>query len=64
MRCIYCYGDGGEYAGKGVMSRETAWAAVDWLLVNSAAAPKVEYHRLRRRAAPQLPLAAGGSLLR
>jgi len=35
MRCVYCYGEGGEYGGRGVMSEETALAAVDWLLASS-----------------------------
>jgi uncharacterized protein len=35
LRCIYCYGEGGEYGGRGMMSEETALAAVDWLLANS-----------------------------
>jgi uncharacterized protein len=32
MRCPYCYGDGGAYGGGGVMSEETAFRAVDWLI--------------------------------
>ena len=35
MRCVYCYGEGGEYGGRGVMSEATALAAVDWLLESS-----------------------------
>jgi uncharacterized protein len=35
LRCVYCYGEGGEYGERGVMSEETALAAVDWLLTNS-----------------------------
>lgn len=35
MRCVYCYGQGGEYGGKGMMSEETAFMAVDWLMENS-----------------------------
>jgi uncharacterized protein len=41
MRCVYCYGDGGGYAGEGLMSEETALRAVDWLMENSGSAPKV-----------------------
>lgn len=41
MRCVYCYGKGGEYGERGMMSRETATAAVDWLLANSLDAKKV-----------------------
>lgn len=34
MRCIYCYADHGDYGGdrSGLMSRDTALAAIDWLL--------------------------------
>ncbi len=35
MRCVYCYGDAGQYAGKGMMSDETAYRAVDWLMANA-----------------------------
>ncbi|MBI4596284.1 MAG: nif11-like peptide radical SAM maturase, partial [Candidatus Tectomicrobia bacterium] len=41
MRCVYCYGDGGEYAGKGMMSEETAFRAVDWLIENTKSSEKV-----------------------
>ncbi len=41
MRCVYCYGEGGEYAGKGLMSDETAFRAVDWLMDNSKSLEKV-----------------------
>jgi uncharacterized protein len=41
MRCVYCYGDGGQYAGKGMMTEETAFRAVDWLMVNSKRAERV-----------------------
>lgn len=41
MRCIYCYGDGGKYAGNGMLSEETAFRAVNWLMVNSKTAEKV-----------------------
>lgn len=42
MRCVYCYGDGGQYAGRGMMTKETAFRAVDWLMVNSKTAQKVD----------------------
>lgn len=42
MRCTYCYGDGGSYAGDGLMSDATAIAAVEWLLANSGDAPIVK----------------------
>jgi uncharacterized protein len=41
MRCLYCYGQGGEYGQPGVMTGETAHAAVDWLMVNSLDAEQV-----------------------
>lgn len=41
MRCIYCFGNEGEYGHRGIMSVETAKAAVDWLIKNS-----MDYKRL------------------
>ncbi len=41
LRCVYCYGEGGEYGERGSMSERTALAAVDWLLDNSGDAHKV-----------------------
>lgn len=41
MRCVYCFGKGGEYGERGVMSRETAITAVDWLMANSLDAKMV-----------------------
>lgn len=35
MACVYCYGQGGEYANKGMMSADTAFKSVDWLMKNS-----------------------------
>lgn len=35
MACVYCYGQAGEYADKGMMTPATAFKAVDWLLANS-----------------------------
>lgn len=35
MACVYCYGQGGEYADKGMMNADTAFKAVDWLMKNS-----------------------------
>ncbi len=35
MACVYCYGQGGEYADKGMMNAETAFKSVDWLMENS-----------------------------
>lgn len=41
MRCFYCYGNGGEYGQRGVMTQETAFQAVEWLMKNSKDAGKV-----------------------
>ena len=41
MRCVYCYIDGEQYNKRGLMSRETAFRAVDWLMVNSGKAESV-----------------------
>lgn len=35
LRCIYCYGDGGEYGTGGSMDDKTAFQAVDWLIEQS-----------------------------
>jgi len=42
MRCVYCYGEGGSYGEGGMMSDETAFKAVDWLLDNSKSAEQVK----------------------
>ena len=31
LKCIYCYGGGGEYGKAGAMAEKTAFRAVDWL---------------------------------
>jgi uncharacterized protein len=41
LACSYCYGTKGTYGGGGLMSAETARAAVDWLFANSGEAEKV-----------------------
>lgn len=41
MRCIYCYGDGGEYGESGLMTAATARAAVDWLMAHCGDARQV-----------------------
>ncbi|WP_428559941.1 MAG: radical SAM protein [Solidesulfovibrio sp. DCME] len=41
MRCVYCYGNGGEYAGGGMMDESTALRAIDWLMENSRSARQV-----------------------
>lgn len=41
LACTYCYGREGSYGGAGLMSAQTARAAVDWLFENSGAAAKV-----------------------
>lgn len=35
LQCIYCYGDGGEYDGKGFMTFKTAKDSIDWLIIQS-----------------------------
>ena len=35
LRCVYCFGNGGEYGARGVMRRDTALRAADWLIENS-----------------------------
>lgn len=35
LRCVYCYGNGGEYTNKGIMSQKTAFDSVDFLINNS-----------------------------
>lgn len=42
LRCVYCYGEGGEYSAKGMMRAETAFMAVDWLMENSRNFNKVK----------------------
>lgn len=41
MSCVYCYGQGGGYGEGGMMSEETAFKAVDWLMENSKKAERV-----------------------
>lgn len=41
MRCVYCYGNGGEYGDGGMMDAATALRAVDWLMENSRDAREV-----------------------
>ena len=41
LRCIYCYGDGGEYGIGGSMEEKTAWQAVDWLIEQSGKVKKI-----------------------
>ena len=41
LRCVYCYGEGGEYGERGTMDEQTALAAVDWLLANCSDARTV-----------------------
>ncbi len=35
LKCVYCYGDGGEYGTGGNMEEKTAFQAVDWLIEKS-----------------------------
>ena len=32
MRCSYCYGEGGEYNNKGIMTENVAFQAIDYLV--------------------------------
>ncbi|TFH01521.1 MAG: SPASM domain-containing protein [Calditrichales bacterium] len=41
MACIYCYGAGGTYGESGMMDRQTAFQAVDFLFRNSGEAKAV-----------------------
>lgn len=41
MRCVYCYGQAGEYADRGMMDESTAFKAVEWLVANSGSALKL-----------------------
>jgi len=35
LKCVYCYGDGGNYGSGGHMDRNTAFRTVDWLMEQS-----------------------------
>ena len=41
LRCVYCYGEGGEYGHKGNMEEKTAFQAVDWLIEQSGKVKKI-----------------------
>lgn len=41
LRCLYCYGEGGEYGHKGNMEEKTALQAVDWLIKQSGKVKKI-----------------------
>ncbi len=41
LRCIYCYGNGGEYGTGGSMEEETAFQAVDWFIEKAEKMKKV-----------------------
>ena len=41
MKCIYCYGDGGEYGNKTVMDFDTAKRSVDFIIENSGVKNKI-----------------------
>ncbi|MBT3255631.1 MAG: nif11-like peptide radical SAM maturase [Deltaproteobacteria bacterium] len=42
LRCVYCYGAGGEYGHKGNMAEKTAFQAVDWLIEQSGKVKKIQ----------------------
>ncbi|MHB9094533.1 MAG: nif11-like peptide radical SAM maturase [Eubacteriales bacterium] len=41
LKCIYCYGDGGEYGTGGSLEAETAFQAVDWLIEKAGKMKKI-----------------------
>jgi len=41
LKCIYCYGEGGEYGTGGNMEEKTAYQAVEWLIEQSGKMKKV-----------------------
>ena len=41
LKCVYCYGEGGEYGTGGNMEEKTAFQAVDWLLEQSGKIKKL-----------------------
>ncbi|MCP4575492.1 MAG: nif11-like peptide radical SAM maturase [Deltaproteobacteria bacterium] len=41
LRCVYCYGEGGEYGHKGNMEERTAFQGVDWLIEQSGKVNKI-----------------------
>ena len=41
LRCVYCYGDGGEYGSGGSLEEKTACQAVDWLIEQSGEVKKI-----------------------
>lgn len=41
LRCIYCYGDGGEYGTGGSMEEKTAFQAVDWFIKQAGEMKKI-----------------------
>lgn len=41
LKCVYCYGEGGEYGSGGSMEEKTAYQAVDWLIEQSGKVKKI-----------------------
>jgi uncharacterized protein len=41
LKCVYCYGEGGEYGSGGSMDEKTAFQAIDWLLEQSGRIKKL-----------------------
>ena len=41
LKCIYCYGNEGEYGNEGIMDERTAFRSVDWLIERSGGAKKL-----------------------
>ncbi len=43
MACVYCYGQGGHYGGRGHMDIRTAKLAVDWFILEAKEAPELTF---------------------
>lgn len=41
LKCVYCYGEGGEYGTGGNMEEKTAFRAVDWMIEQSGKIKKL-----------------------
>ncbi len=41
LKCVYCYGEGGQYGTGGNMEEKTAFRAVDWMIEQSGKMKKV-----------------------
>ncbi|MDR4509638.1 MAG: radical SAM protein [Candidatus Brocadiaceae bacterium] len=41
LKCVYCYGNEGEYGEEGLMDKKTAFRSVDWLIERSGETKKL-----------------------